>query len=68
MAKYADIEKKYEGGEDIWYMRWTMDALCICCIWTLYILWTMWYIYFIRGLSCELRLAQKQHYSGEVFR
>ena len=31
-------KKKYEGGEKMWYMQWTMDGLCIygLFIWTLY--------------------------------
>ena len=26
----------YESGEDMWYMRWTLDGLCIGCRWTLH--------------------------------
>ena len=29
-------KKIYEGGEEMWYMRWTLDRLCTCSIWTLY--------------------------------
>ena len=33
LVKHTHVEKTYEGGEDIWYMQWTLDGLCI---WTLH--------------------------------
>ena len=36
---YTHRKKTYEGGEDMWYMPWTLYGLCLCglCIWTLYV-------------------------------
>ena len=36
---YTHWKKSYEGGEDMWYMQWTLDGICIygTCIWILYV-------------------------------
>ena len=29
LVKHTYIEKTYEGGEDMWYMQWTLDEIYI---------------------------------------
>ena len=39
LIKCTHIEITYEGGEDMWYMQWTLYGPCLCelCIGTLYV-------------------------------
>ena len=60
--------KNYEGGEDIWYMPWTLDVLCMCGIWTLYMDFVKSFglcgkYNFRRDIFCELGLAYEQHHT-----